>query len=81
MLKIVFFLVAGAFVIYVAFWALVVALHVIGYLLAHLFKFLAWVFRKLELAFARCSLIRAERARFSGYRYVFSARASDGGGQ
>ena len=52
MLRTVFFLVAGAFVIYVAFWALVVALHVIGYVLAHLFKFLAWVFRKLELAFA-----------------------------
>lgn len=52
MLKIVFFLVAGAFVIYVAFWALVVALHVIGYLLAHSFKFLAWVYRQLELAFA-----------------------------
>ena len=52
MLRTVFFLVAGAFVIYLAFWALAVALHVIGYVLPHLFKFLAWVFRKLELAFA-----------------------------
>ncbi len=56
MLKIVFFLVAGAFVIYVAFCALVVALHVIGCVLECLFKFLAWLFRKLELAYVRVYL-------------------------
>jgi hypothetical protein len=52
MLKIGFFLVVGAFAIYAAFWVLVMALQLIGFTLAHLFKFLAWVFRKLEQAYA-----------------------------
>ena len=51
MLKIVFFLVAGAFVIGAALGVLVVALQLIGFTLAYSFKFLAWVFRKLEQAF------------------------------
>lgn len=51
MLKIVFFLVVGAFAIYAAFWVLVMALQLIGFTLARLFKFLAWLFRKLELVF------------------------------
>jgi hypothetical protein len=49
-LKFVFFLVAGAFVIGAALGVLVMALQAIGYVLTYLFKFLAWVFRKLELA-------------------------------
>lgn len=51
MLKVVFFLVLGAFVIGAALGVLVMALQVIGYVLAYLFKFLAWLFRKLELAY------------------------------
>ena len=52
MLKIIFFLVAGAFVIGAALGVLVVALQLIGFTLAYSFKFLAWVYRQLELAFA-----------------------------
>jgi len=51
MLKIVFFLLVGAFAIYAAFWVLVMTLQLIGFTLAHLFKLLAWVFQKLELAY------------------------------
>lgn len=51
MLKIVFFLVAGAFVIGAALGVLVFSLQLIGFTLAYSFKFLAWVFRKLEQAF------------------------------
>lgn len=56
MLKIVFFLLVGAFAIYAAFWVLVLALHLISFTLAQLFKFLAYVFRKLELAYALVKL-------------------------
>lgn len=51
MLKVVFFLVVGAFVIGAALGVLVMALQVIGFVLACSFKFFAWVFRQLEQAY------------------------------
>ncbi len=47
MLKIVFFLVVGVFVIGAAFGLLAVALLLIGYVLEYLFKLAVWVFRQL----------------------------------
>jgi hypothetical protein len=51
MLKIVFFLVVGAFVLGAALGSLVFSLQVIGFVLTYLFKFLAWVCRQLEQAY------------------------------
>jgi hypothetical protein len=51
MLKIVFFLVVGAFVLGAALGILVFSLQFLGYVLVHLFNFLAWVYKRLELAF------------------------------
>ena len=52
MLKIVIFLVVGAFVIGAAFTLLAVVLEWLGYILVHLFNFLGWVCRQLSKGIA-----------------------------
>lgn len=51
MLKIVFFLVVGAFVLGAALGTLVFSLQFLGYALVYVFKFLAWVYRQLAQAY------------------------------
>jgi hypothetical protein len=68
MLKIVFFLVVGAFVLGAALGILVFSLQFIGYVLVHLFNFLAWVYKRLEQVFgwvnARLGRTRGQAAPF-----------------
>lgn len=61
MLKVVFFLVVGAFVIGVALGVLVMALQVIGFVLTYIFKFLAWLCRQLEQAYMWAKVRRQAR--------------------
>ncbi len=51
MLKVVFILVVGAFVVGAALGLLVMTLQFLGYALVYVFKFLAWVCRQLEQAY------------------------------
>lgn len=51
MLKIVFFLVVGAFVLGATLGTLVFSLQFLGYALVYVFKFLAWAYRQLEQAY------------------------------
>jgi hypothetical protein len=51
MLKTVFFLVVVAFVLGAGLGILVFSLQFIGYVLVHLFNFLAWVYKRLEQVF------------------------------